>query len=142
MISIPARWSAAALCSLVLLVMLGASSCGRNPSVAPSIYPPTPKKNRPVPCDTTINVDPNKGAYPLAVFLCEDDTVTWDGKGHKFQIVFNAGSPFANGQTTFDDQHASGTVKHHYDQLEVYKYTITVDGSNVFDPQVVGGGNP
>ncbi len=97
MISIPARWSAAALCSLVLLVMLGASSCAKNPSVRPSIYPPTTKKTRPVPCDTTINADTNTGGVDLqAAFVCENDTVTWQvPSGHHFQVVFTAaGSPF------------------------------------------------
>jgi hypothetical protein len=133
--SIPVSWSTARLFGLILVLVLGANGCKEQPMV-------TKKKAKPVYCDQTIAVDPSKGAYPLAVFLCEDDTVTWDGKGHKFQVVFNAGSPFKNGQTTFDNQNASGTVKHHYDQLEVYKYTITIDNNNVFDPQVVGGGNP
>jgi hypothetical protein len=133
--SISVWWSAAGRVGLVFLLVFGANGCKEQPMVGK-------KKIRPVNCDQTIAVDPNKGAYPLAVFLCEDDTVTWDGKGHKFQVEFKAGSPFVHGQTAFDDQHSTGTVKNHYDQLEVYKYTITVDNTNVFDPQVVGGGNP
>jgi hypothetical protein len=143
MISIPARWSAAALCSL-LLVMFGASSCNKNPSVTPSIYPPTTKKNRPVPCDTTINADPNTGGVDLdAAFVCEKDTVTWKvPAGHHFHIEFTAGSPFKHGKSKFDDVDNSGDVKDKYDKLEVYKYSITVDTLQTKDPQVVGGGNP
>jgi hypothetical protein len=135
MSSIRVRWSATTACALAIVLLLEGSGCKEQPMV-------TKKKTKPVACDQTIRVDPTKGAYPLAVFLCEDDTVTWDPNGHQFQVDFQTGSPFVGGQTTFDNNHLSGTVKHHYDQLEVYKYTITIDKTNVFDPQVVGGGNP
>jgi hypothetical protein len=124
--------------------MFGASSCDKNPSVTPSIYPPTTKKNRPVPCDTTINADPNTGGVDLdAAFVCEKDTVTWKvPAGHHFHIEFTAGSPFKHGKSKFDDVDNSGDVKEKYDKLEVYKYSITVDSLQTKDPQVVGGGNP
>jgi hypothetical protein len=124
--------------------MLGASSCGKNPSVNPRNYPPTSKNTRPVPCDTTINADPNTGGVDLdAAFLCENDTVTWKVlAGHHFHIEFTAGSPFKKGKSKFDDVDNSGDVKDKYDKLEVYKYSITVDSLQTKDPQVVGGGNP
>ncbi len=134
--SISVWGSAAGRVGLVLLLVFTVSGCQEKPMAGN-------RKTKPVPCDTTIVVDPSNGAYPLAAFVCEDDTVTWDGKGHKFQVQFNAGSPFVGAQTTtFDDQHPSGKVKNKYDRLEIYKYTITVDTTHVFDPQVVGGGNP
>lgn len=148
MISIPARWSAAALCSLVALVVLGASSCGKNPSVSPSNYPPTTKKTRPVPCDTTITADVNTGGVDYdAAFLCENDTVTWRvppnlPDKHTFHVKFDNGSPFQHGKSDFTQDDPSGTVKDKYDKLEVYKYTITVDSKKPVDPQVIGGGNP
>ena len=136
MFSMRVRWGSASRLGLVLLLAMGASACKQEVSKSG-------KKLKQVPCDQTIKVDPSKGAYPLAGYVCENDTVTWDsGGGHKFQVEFKAGSPFVNGKAIFNNQDPSGQIKDHYDQLEVYKYTITVDTTNVFDPQVVGGGNP
>lgn len=143
MFRIPVR-RAIANVMLLLLITLEAGSCGERPKMNPHVHPPkTAKNQRLVPCDTTINVDLNNGAYPLAAFLCENDTVTWQTSDqHHFTVQFNAGSPFVGGQTTFDDLHPSGTVKPNYDRLDLYKYTITIDNTKVFDPEVVGGGNP
>ena len=134
----------AARLGLAMLLALGASGCPKG-----AVPPPGPAgkprhtHSQPVNCDQTITVDPhNFGAYPPQVYICIDDTVTFDPNGHTFKAEFKTGTPFQGGQTVFDNDHLTGTVKHHYDQLEIYKYTITIDKTTVFDPQVVGGGNP
>jgi hypothetical protein len=137
MISIPARWSAAVRCALVLLLMLGASSCDKD-------HPVNPKKTRPVPCDTTVTVDATKGPQPDSVYLCEYDTLTWvKGTGtNSFVIQFKGNSPFADNAKNFNEQDAAHKAKSQYGPLEVDKYSITVNSTNTFDPQVVTGGNP
>ena len=129
--------------SLLLLIALGASSCGNDFNLNPNVHPPkTAKKQRLVPCDTTINVNLNTGGVDLdAAFVCETDQVTWViQKPHTFQVVFKGGSPFDKDK--FSEQDPTRTVKGDYKKLEAYKYTITVDSMNPVDPQVIGGGNP
>ena len=138
-------------CALLLLISLGAGSCAdrerdcaRALNLNPHVnLPKTAKKTKVVPCDTTITADVNTGGVDLdAAFLCEKDVVTWQIQNrHTFQVEFKAGSPFQNGKSKFSDQDPSGTVKDHYDKLEVYKYSITVDSKPTVDPQVIGGGN-
>jgi hypothetical protein len=130
MISIPARWSVAARCALVLLLMLGANSCGKSPQV---------KKTKQIKCDSDVDVDTAKGVKKQAVYVCENDTFTWNAKGHKFSVIFSAGSPFTG--SSFSDQNPTATTQPQYGELTVYKYTITVDSNPAVDPQVVGGGN-
>lgn len=143
MISIPARWSAAVWCALVLLLMLGASSCDQD---HPAI-PKTAKKTKTLNCDQTITVNPQKAPKPESVYLCDSDTLTWTkGKGtDSFAIDFGNRTPFSDGAKQFNDQKASHPGQNPYGDLDVYKYTITVtSGGNTikFDPQVVTGGNP
>jgi hypothetical protein len=135
--------------SLLVLITLGAGGCGDSQYKAlnlnPHTKPPkTAKKQRTVPCDTTITANTDTGGVDLdAAFVCENDTVTWQIKNrHTFKIEFKGNSPFQNGKSKFTDQDPSGIVKDHYDKLEVYKYSITVDSKPTVDPQVVGGGNP
>lgn len=132
--SIPVRCCTASRFALVLLLMLGASGCPKQPKYA--------KKTKAVPCDTTVNVDAMVGARPQAVYLCEDDTLTWNPGGHQFVVEFKNDSPFEPPEKRFDNGHPSGKAKHYYGELTVYEYRITVDTTHVFDPQVVGGGNP
>ena len=131
--TVAVRCGAAVRFGLVLLLMLGANGCAKQPRVA--------KKTKSVPCDTTVNVDPTVGAQPPAVYLCEDDTLTWNSNGNQFVVQFKNASPFESGGTTFDNNNPSGQAKHAYQKLTVYEYKITVNG-HPFDPQVVGGGNP
>jgi hypothetical protein len=120
-------------------MMFGTSGCKETPKVAG-------KKTIPIPCDTTIDVDPSQGVKEQAVYVCEGDTVAWDGHGATFVVQFKNESPFNSGGTvgsnsmTFDNKYLSGVAKR-YDKLRVYEYKITVNGQ-AFDPQVVGGGNP
>jgi hypothetical protein len=130
MISIPARWPVAARCALVLLLMLAANSCGKSPQA---------KKTKQIKCDSDVDVDAAKGVKKQAVYVCENDTFTWNAKGHKFSVIFNAGSPFTG--SSFSDQNPTATTQPQYGELTVYKYTITVDTNPAVDPQVVGGGN-
>jgi len=145
MISIPDRWSVAVRCALVLLLLLGACSCGKDHPANPNNYPPRiAKKTKAVPCDDTVTVDATKGPQPDSVYLCEDDTLTWvpGSSTSSFAIEFKNGSPFADGATKFDDKHAAHKAMPQYSKLTTYKYSITVNSTNTFDPQGVTGGNP
>lgn len=134
MISISAKWPAAVTCMLVLLT-LGATSCheaadgGKKPLV----------RSKQIRCDSDTDVDASKGVAKQAVYVCENDTFTWNAKGHKFTVVFKAGSPFTS--SSFSDQNPTATTLPQYGALTVYKYSITVDSNPEIDPQVVGGGN-
>jgi len=134
MISIPARWSVAARCALVLLLMVGANSCGKSPQA---------KKTKQIKCDSDVDVDvakPGNGVKKQAVYVCEGDAFTWNvPSGHHFAVVFNAGSPFT--ASSFSDQNPTATAQPQYGALTVYKYSITVNSNPPVDPQVVGGGN-
>jgi hypothetical protein len=144
MFQIPTRLAIARV-ALLLLIILGAVGCGNDLNLNPNVKPlKTTKKQKVVPCDTKIHADVNTGGVDLdAAFLCEGDTVTWQiPNRHTFHVKFDNGSPFDKGKSEFTEGDASGKVKDHYDKLEVYKYTITVDAKKPVDPQVVGGGNP
>lgn len=116
--------------ALILLVMLGASSCKE-----------VRRKTVTFACgDQTVDVNTSNGAQPQAVYVCEGDTVTWKPNGHTFLVEFKKDSPFADNGKKFDNQHGKSAKTKHHTELTVYEYRITVDGTNVFDPQVIGGG--
>jgi hypothetical protein len=137
MISIPARWPAAVTCMLVLLT-LGVNSCGDHHEAEDGGKKPLAKMKQ-LNCDSDTDVDVSKGVKKQAVYVCENDTFTWNAKGHKFSVVFNAGSPFTG--SSFSDQNPKATTLPQYGPLTVYKYSITVDSNLSVDPQVVSGGN-
>jgi hypothetical protein len=137
MISIPARWPAAVTCMLVLLT-LGVNSCGDHHDADGGKGGRA--KTKQIKCDSDVDVDAAKGVKKQAVYVCESDTFTWNAKGHKFTVAFNAGSPFTG--SSYSDQNPTATAQSQYPELTVYKYTITVDSNPPVDPQVVGGGNP
>lgn len=145
MFQIPVR-RATAKVGLSLLIVLAAGCCrDHSLNLNPHVHAPkTAKKTRLVPCDTAINANINTGGVDLdAAFLCENDMVTWQiAPKHTFHVKFANGSPFVNGKSDFTETDPSGTVKDQYKQLEVYKYSITVDSMKPVDPQVIGGGNP
>ena len=139
--SIHARLSAAPWCALALLVMLGATSCGK-----PGVVPPGIRKTKTLNCDTNVVVNPNK-VSPDSVYLCDGDTLSWSkGNGtDSFTIDFGNRTPFSDNATKFDDQHASHPGQTQYGALDVYRYSITIKSgpnSTKLDPQVVTGGNP
>ena len=138
--TIAAHWGAAVRFGLVLLLVFGASGCKETPQV-------TGKKTIPIPCDTTIDVDPTLGVREQVVYVCKGDTVAWDPHGTKFVVEFKGNdTPFdqggvsGSGYMKFDNNNPTGRAKR-YDKLTIYNYKITVNGQP-FDPQVVGGGNP
>ena len=134
MISIPGKRLAAMTCMLALLT-LGANSCGDHHAVGGGGR----AKMKQIKCDSDVDVDAAKGVKKQAVYVCESDTFTWNAKGHKFTVTFNAGSPFTG--SSFSDQNPTATAQSQYPELTVYKYTITVDSNPPVDPQVVSGGN-
>jgi len=138
--TIAVHWGAAVRFGLVLLLMFGANSCKEMPKVSG-------KKTIPIPCDTTIDVDPTLGVKEQVVYVCEGDTVAWNPHGATFVVDFKGKeSPFdqggvsGSGSLKFDNNNPNGRARH-YAKLTIYEYKITVNGQ-AFDPQVVGGGNP
>lgn len=130
--SIPVRCGAASRFALVLLLMFGASGC-KEMKIG--------KKTVAFACgDQTVDVNTTDGAKPQAVYVCEGDAVTWNSNGHTFFVEFKKDSPFADDGKKFDNGHAKSAKTKHHVQLTVYEYRITVDTTNVFDPQVIGGG--
>src|SRR5258706_15257286 len=134
--TIAVRCGAAIRFGLVLLLMLGANGCAKQPKIA--------KKTKAVPCDTTINADPSTGGVDLqAAFLCENDMVTWQvPTGHHFHVEFTAGCPVVKGKSRIYHQGPPGKGNGLYHRLHVYKNPITEDSRPTGDPQRVGGGNP
>ncbi len=130
--SIPVRCSAASRFALVLLLLFGASGCNETK---------IKKKIVTFTCgDQTVDVNTTDGAAPQAVYVCEGDTVTWNPNAHTFLVEFKKDSPFVDDGKKFDNGHAKSAKTKHHTQLTVYEYRITVDTTNVFDPQVIGGG--
>lgn len=118
--------------ALILLLALGASGCKEMK---------IQKKTVTFICgDQTVDVNTRNGAQPQAVYVCEDDTVTWNPNGHTFLVEFKKDSPFVDDGKKFDNGHAKSAKTKHHTQLTVYEYRITVDTTNIFDPQVIGGG--
>jgi hypothetical protein len=120
---------------MLVLLALGANSCGDHQVAGGG----GKKKTKQINCDSDVDVDVAKGVKKQAVYVCESDTFTWNAKGHKFSVVFNAGSPFT--ASSFSDQSPTATTLPQYADLTVYKYSITVDTNPPVDPQVVSGGN-
>ena len=140
------RRSAAIRCATVLIVLLGASSCGSSDGQKKM----APKNQKPIYCDTNISVDVDNGPDVDPVYLCPADTLTWSPAtpDTTFVITFTEGTPFADKKAKFNETNAKDTAEQQYGQLTVYKYLITVTKAkpNIvvrsFDPQVVAGGNP
>src|SRR5258706_16478070 len=116
--TIAVRCGAAIRFGLVLLLMLGANGCAKQPKIA--------KKTKAVPCDTTINADPSTGGVDLqAAFLCENDMVTWQvPTGHHFHVEFTAGFPVGEGKSRIEHQDPSGKGKDVFHKLLVLKKQI------------------
>lgn len=130
--SIPVRCGAASRFTMVLLLMFGASGC-RETKIEQ-------RKVTFICGDQTVDVNTTDGAKPQAVYVCEGDTVTWNPNGHTFLVEFKKDSPFVDDGKKFDNGHAKSAKTKHHTQLTVYEYRITVDTTNIFDPQVIGGG--
>jgi len=90
--------------------------------------------------DQRVNVDPQDGTKPKAIYLCAGNRLIWDANHHKFVVVFQKKSPFTDGQMVFDNDHNQSAPAVNDTDLTVYNYIISVDGKTVDDPQVVGGG--
>ena len=139
------RCSIALRCSVALILIFGVTSCGDQDQKKPATGT---KHQKPINCDTDINVDVNNGPSPDPVYLCTGDTLTWHPAADTtFQVDFGSAGPFSDNATKFDDKHASHPGQMQYPQLYVYKYSITVTKTKpvvitkTFDPQVVTGGN-
>jgi hypothetical protein len=96
--------------------------------------------------DQTVAIVPVDGTNPKAVYLCQNSKLTWVPNGHTFTITFPQKYPFQGAALTFanDPQNLNNPVTSppaiYSGSLVVYTYTMTIDGKQVTDPQVVGGG--
>jgi uncharacterized lipoprotein YehR (DUF1307 family) len=128
----PALCAHASRLVLVLLLIVGASGCGKK----------EPRLAKDLSCgDKKVEVNTTNGAEPEVVYVCDDDTVLWNSNGHKFLVEFKKDSPFKDDDKKFDNGKPKSDKTKHHDKLKVYEYRITVDGVP-FDPQVLGGGKP
>jgi hypothetical protein len=143
--NVAAHYCAASWCGLVLVVVLGASSCNKEPEEGGK----KPKVAFGFQCgDKTVTVDvpvppATTPATPEAVYVCEDDVVTWAPTANvqTFEVEFKKEYPFSGNKKKFDKRDPkSPKTKHQNPGLTVYEYKLTVNGQ-VYDPQVVGGGN-
>lgn len=143
--NVAARYCAASWCGLVLVVVLGASSCNKEPEEGGK----KPKLAFAFQCgDKTVTVDvpvPPKTspATPEAVYVCEGDDITWAPTANvqTFEVDFKKDYPFSGSKKKFDKGNPkSPKTKHQDPGLTVYEYKLTVNGQP-YDPQVVGGGN-
>jgi hypothetical protein len=128
---------------LVLLLVLWAGGCGHEAKEAKEAEDATDSSKKYVKfkCeDVTVNVDPKMGANPTAVYVCENNKVTWKDNGHAFKVEFKADSPFEGDEKVFHNVHATSPSAKKLKPLTVFEYKITVDKDKVFDPQVIGGG--
>jgi|HubBroStandDraft_2_1064218.scaffolds.fasta_scaffold65556_2 hypothetical protein len=96
-----------------------------------------------IPCGPkTFAVSPILGVTPPVHYVCENDLVAWEGNGHKFTVTFKSNEcPFSDGCNNISDSNTNHE-KHgrHFDKLEVFKFSVKVDGRKSFDPYIVGGG--
>lgn len=130
--SISVRCGAASRLALALLLTFGATGCKEHKYG---------KNTRTFSCgNQPVDVNTANGANPPAVYVCEDDIVTWNPNGHTFLVEFKKDSPFVDGGRKFDNGNPKSAKTKHHDQLTVYEYQITVDSHVFTDPQVVGGG--
>jgi len=90
--------------------------------------------------DETVKVVPIDGTHPKAIYLCADNTLTWDANGHEFTVIFIKNSPFVDGKKLFNNKDYKSKAAKPDKVLTVYNYHIIVDGELIDDPQVVGGG--
>jgi len=127
---------------LVLLLVLWAGACGHEAKEGKEAEEAADSSGKYVKlncADVPVNVDPNIGARPPAVYVCKNHTVTWKDNGHTFKVEFKGDSPFTGDVKVFHNQSATSPGMKDLKQLTVFEYRITVDGK-AFDPQVIGGG--
>ena len=141
--NVAARYCAASWFGIVLVLMLGTSSCKEEEGEKR----PRVTGKGPLDCgDKTVTVqagsDPTKFATPEAVYVCEGDVVTWEPASdvQTFDVDFKKDYPFEGNKKKFNKgDRKSPKLKPQKKGLTVYPYTITVNGVP-YDPQVVGGG--
>lgn len=115
--------------SLLLLLISGLSSCEEQPKKVTKTVTFECK-------DQIVTVDAAGNANPPSVYVCEDDTVTWQLAHPTFTIEFTGESPFKDNKKTFHNNEKSGRAKH---EAVVTVYPYQIDGKEG-DPQVIGGG--
>ena len=94
----------------------------------------------------TVGIVTGTGTSPKAVYLCGGDTLTWVPNGQKFVVTFRKEYPFTGAPQTFTnnpsnpDAPVTSPPAKYTGSLVVYHYEISINGTPVDDPQVVGGG--
>jgi hypothetical protein len=133
--SSPRRCGAASWFALALILVVGAGGCTKGPAGF---------VEKPYCGDKTVNVNTNTGADPQAVYVCDNDTVTWipNPSTVSFLVEFKKDSPFNDGNKKFANGNSKSDHTKHHDKIKVYEYRITVNGQLFDDPQVIGGGKP
>ena len=135
------RFSRLMFCASGTLMLIAVCGCGDQ-----TAGPAGAKKVKTFSCGTKqkITVDPNKknGVDHQAIYVCENDTVVWDkGTGVNSFVVHFIDCPLASGCATDITDNTPQTVLPSLPpEITVYKYTLSINGQQVSDPHVVGGG--
>jgi hypothetical protein len=131
-------WVSSSLFAVLLLCILGSLGCGGQPAVKT-------KKPKTFDCGNnqviTVDLQKKNGVDKQAIYVCEGDPVVWKPATGvtSFKVEFNDSCPFTSCASDITDS-TSQTVATQPTELTVYKYNLTVNGTQVFDPHVVGGG--
>jgi hypothetical protein len=125
----------------VAFLLIAVSGCEKG------VSPPQTKRTVTFDCgNQTVGVVTGTGTSPKAVYLCGGDTLTWIPNGQKFTVTFRKEYPFTGALQTFTNNPANPDAPvtsppaKYTGSLVVYHYEISINGTPVDDPQVVGGG--
>jgi hypothetical protein len=131
-------WVSSSLFAVLLLCILGSLGCGVKPEVQA-------KKPKTFDCgkeqDITVDLQKKNGVDKQAVYVCDGDTVVWKPANgvNSFAVHFNGDCPLTS-CTSDITNNTPQTAATQPTELTVYKYTLIINGTQVFDPHVVGGG--
>jgi hypothetical protein len=131
-------WVSSSLFAVLLLCILGSLGCDVKPAVQA-------KKPKSFPCgngqDIKVDLQKKNGVDKQAVYVCDGDPVVWKPANGvtSFAVHFTGDCPFTSCATDITDSTPQTAATQPTD-LTVYKYKLTINGTQVFDPHVVGGG--
>ena len=132
-------WVSGSLFAVLLLCILGSFGCDMKPAAVNA------KKTKTFDCgkeqDITVDLQKKNGVDKQAVYVCDGDTVVWKPANgvNSFVVHFTGDCPLTSCTSDITNNTAQ-TAATQPAELTVYKYTLTINGTQVFDPHVVGGG--
>jgi hypothetical protein len=131
-------WVSSSLFAVLLLCILGSLGCGVQPAFKA-------KKPKTFDCgkeqDISVDLQKKNAVDKQAVYVCDGDPVVWKPANGvtSFKVHFTGDCPFTSCASDITDSTPQIAATQPTD-LTVYKYSLTINGTQVFDPHVVGGG--